>query len=171
MTTGIAGIAAIGHYLGIFPADGGRWCHEVRRGAGIEQLTEAEARAWSAPGAPTHEPSTLDTLVDRGLLVPVSSDDAGGFARAHRLVPLMSGLGPDPGDPDRCHLGAFGRPVVTVDRIDYDLWVEASGQPSLWAACRATADPPAALRALLDRLDPLICAGAACLDLAIPEQP
>ncbi|MGX7674409.1 DUF6244 family protein [Plantactinospora sp. DSM 117369] len=179
-TTPTAGLVAIGHYLGLFPAEEGQWHHEVRRGPDIERLTEPEARAWAAPGDPSHRPSILDTLVGRGLLVPVSWDDAIGFARAHRLLPLLSGLGPDPEKPDNCRIGAFGRPIVTVDRLGYELWVEAGGQPSLWDACRRFAvtateptliDPYAVLLALRDRLDTLTSAGAACLDLAVPAAP
>ncbi|MFC6022189.1 hypothetical protein ACFP2T_39285 [Plantactinospora solaniradicis] len=180
MTTPIAGLVAVGHYLGRFPAGGERWCHEVRRGPVVERLTEIEARAWAAPGEPTHQPSTADALVGRGLLVPVSWDDATGFARAHRLLPLLSGLGPDPDDPGRCRIGTFGQPIVSVDRLGYDLWAEAGGRPSLWDGCRryaaataepALTDPSAVLVALLDRLDTLTSTGAACLDLAVPAVP
>ncbi|MEO3927828.1 hypothetical protein ABGB07_28755 [Micromonosporaceae bacterium B7E4] len=179
MSTSVAGLVAIGHYLGLFPVEQDQWGHEVRRGPDIERLTEPEARAWAAPGDPSHQPSILDTLVGRGLLVLVSWDDATGFARAHRLLPLLSGLGPDPDDPDRRRIGTFGRPIVSVDRLGYELWAEAGGQPSLWAACQRYAgsteptltDPYAVLLALLDRLDALISAGAACLDLAVPADP
>ncbi|GAA4698690.1 hypothetical protein [Phytohabitans rumicis] len=179
MSTGPAGLVAVGHYLGAFPTHDGRWRHEIRRGPEVEELTEAEAGAWAGPGDPTHRPYTLDRLVDRGLLVPVSWDDGADFARGHRLLPLLYGLGPDPDAPDRCHIGTFGRPVVTVDRLGYDLWAEAAAHPSLWHACRryATAggpgpnDPHAVLVALLERLDTLTAAGAACLDLAVPADP
>jgi hypothetical protein len=173
VSTSVAGLVAIGHYLGLFPAEQDQWGHEVRRGPDIERLTEPEARAWAAPGDPSHQPSILDTLVDRGLLVPVSWADATG------LLPLLSGLGSDPDDPDRRRIGTFGRPIVTVDRLGYELWAEAGGQPSLWAACQRYAgsteptltDPYAVLLALLDRLDTLVSAGAACLDLAVPADP
>jgi hypothetical protein len=172
MTAGTDGLAAVGHYLGAFPEDDGRWYHEIRRGPDIEQLTDEQARAWAAPGDPGHQPATIDELTRRGLLVPLSWSDATGFARAHRMLPLLCGLGPDPDDGGRWQIGVPGQPLVGVDRLGYDLWIEAGGHPSLWAACESYAgpgDPHAVLLALLERLGTLTATGAACLDLALPD--
>lgn len=84
----------------------------------------------------------LDSLFAGGLAVEVfpDSDEAVEFARRHRMVPRMLGLGNSAEQPWLYSIGFFGHPVVTVTRIVYDLWERTSSGESLWTACEALAD-------------------------------
>ncbi len=178
------GLVSVGHYLGSFPAEHGGTCVEVRLGAGVFTLDEAQAAVWFAPDDAGHDPSVVESVRALGLSVVLAERGETAFARAYRLVPLMLGLGANADDDSRRDLGIPGRPLVTVDRLSYELWAVAGARRSLWQACESFADARSeadgasagwasahdVLVELLSRLGELTRAGAACLDLALPGQ-
>lgn len=189
-------IVPIGHRVGA-----GR----VRRGASFHELDETGFRAWTlAHGAPdalhdgqpwqrrqvvaavaeagVHDPEArLNALCDKGFLAEVAPDDAVPFARAHRMLPLMVGLGSTAGEPDLFGIGFLGQPVLHVGHVVYDLWQWSAMDDTLWATCENAAevarragstdagytDPRRLLDGLLGSLPALLCTHAACLDVPV----
>lgn len=85
---------------------------------------------------------------------PDDPDDAERFARAHRLQPLVHGMGNAAEDPSRF---AVGYPPDHVAGLPWDLWRIWHGghlEPTLWDACLAT-DHPQPHRLLSDLLHSL----------------
>jgi hypothetical protein len=175
---------SIGHYLGSFPTDDGGSCWEVRLGPQVLTLDAAQTAVWMTPEDAGHQPSVVASVRALGLLVTLTEGSEAEFARAYRLIPLMVGLGVNADDLDQRDIGIPGRPLVTVDRLTYELWAVAGARRSLWQACesfanvrRAAGDtderrvaPDGVLAELLSRLGELTRGGAACLDLALPGQ-
>lgn len=201
----------VGHYTGVFhPAVGAPpKYHSLRIGQLAVTLPDERAFAvWAAAHRPPDQPAepwtraavvaaardrlgvddpapVLAELLDSGLLVEVTpgTPDAVDFARAHRVVPLMVGLGNTPDEPLRYGLGLFGMaPVVRVSSLVYDVWQWGSLGASLWDVCQAFAqagteaevsdpqerDPEAVLTAFLNALQLLLGPNAAYLDEARP---
>lgn len=174
-------VVPIGHFLGTFPEAGGGWCVEVRVGPQVHTLDPEQARVWAEPWA-KHPPAVVAELADRGLLAVLADGTVERFARDHRLVPLLAGLGAGAEGGYEYELGVPGRPLVTVDRVTYDLWTVAGARRCLWQACESYAHwrlaqaepdprwttPAGVLAELVRRLDTMLLTGAACLDLAVP---
>ena len=197
----------VGHYGGSFPLDTVTplRCHEVRRGQDVLELTEEQYTVWSAahgwPDAASRRPWTAQRVVEaasgrgvadpgrvlaqllaEGLLAQVAPGHVAerDFARGHRLLPLMLGLGNSPVEPGLYTIGLFGRPVVRVTRPIFALWEWAHLDANLWEACQTfahlervsggtdpeTTDPMFVLHDLLGTLHLLLAANAACVDVA-----
>ena len=149
----------------------------VRRGATVHELTEQQLGTWvGAYGSPDAAPDT--ELIGMGLLAEVTpgTDEALGFARTHRLVPLMLGLGNAVDDPSMFEIGFRGQAFVQVNPTIYDLWHWSAMDDTLWATCQSAADvasrstgvdtdPGALLDTLLGSLHLLLARNAACLDI------
>ena len=104
------------------------------------------------------------------------TDEALGFARTHRLVPLMLGLGNAVDDLLMFEIGFRGQAYVQVNPTIYDLWHWSAMDDTLWATCQSAADvasrstataadPGALLSTLLESLHLLLLRNAACLDI------
>jgi hypothetical protein len=88
----------------------------------------------------------LADLLAWGLLAetPVRGDAATVFARTHRAVPLMFGLGNRPDLPHAFTIGYFDRDHVVVTGTVFDVWAACGSADSLWDACvRCVPDRPA----------------------------
>lgn len=162
----------VGHYDGPqYPKAGGppRY-HSLRIGRLFVNLSTHDALAvWTAAHRPTDaadEPWTrgrvtevarqrlgagdpeaaIDELLKSGVLVEVApaTPDAVGFARHHRVIPLMVGLGNTPEALDTFGLGLLGLPpVVQVPGLVYDILRWGPFAPTLWEVCREYADAQA----------------------------
>lgn len=197
----------IGHYVGIQHRVGAeRAPRQVRRGATFHDLGEDQFAVWAAAHGseqaienetPWHRQSVeqhpslagldraseiIDDFLTDGLLVevtPSSHDRAIAFARSHRLVPLMLGLGNRPDEPDLFGIGFLTQPVIEVSHPIYDLWQWCAMDDSLWATCENAADvarragstdpesidPARLLIGFLGSLHAVLLANAACLDI------
>jgi hypothetical protein len=187
----------------IFPIGHGVGARRVRRGVSFHDLSDAEFVVWTvAHGRPEALPdeqpwlrrhvldaaagvddpaAVLDTLLERGLLVEVDRAAATGFARAHRVMPLMLGLGTIAEDRSLFGIGFLGQPVLGVGHVVYDLWQWSPMDDTLWATCESAAevarragstdpdytDPDRLLDGFLDSLNALVCVHAACLDVPV----
>jgi hypothetical protein len=175
----------------------------VRRGGHIHELTYPELATWAfAHGSPDDEPgwnrealeghmdglgipapsSLVDGLAGRGLLAEVtpSAAAAAEFARAHRLVPTLYGLGNSPEDPGLYSIGLLGEELIRVSRPVFEIWVWGHRDGNLWRACEtfATAEaaaggaepvlvePAKVLAGFLGALHGLLNAQAAFLDVS-----
>jgi hypothetical protein len=175
--------------------------HEIRSGGKIHELTDTELVAWiGAHGAPDElagvtwtdtellrhltaqrvpKPAPLvDGLLDRRLLVELApgTDDAVTFARTHRVVPTMLGLGNSAEQPWLYSIGQIGRERIQVSRLVFELWAWGHVDGDLWRACeqlaaleKATDDSPAdgpaeILDGFLTTLHGLLNAQAAYID-------
>lgn len=185
------------------PGDADGHHHEIRRGAQIHELTDTEFVAWMfAHGAPDGadgpwtEPALLrhltaqrlprpsalvDGLLDRRLITEVSPDDAVTFARTHRVVPTMLGLGNSPDEPGLYSIGLLGQERIRVSRLVFELWTWSHLDEDLWHACetiaaleKAPGDAPPAdgpaeiLAGFLGTLHGLLNAQAAYVDPVDP---
>jgi hypothetical protein len=196
----------IGHYVGIQHRTGAASApRQVRRGATIHDLTEEQFAVWTAahgaeeaiendvpwqrqsveghPSVAGLEGASeiIDDFLAGGLLVEVtrSDDQAIVFARSHRVVPLMLGLGNRPDEPDMFGIGFLTQPVIEVSHPIYDLWQWSAMDDSLWATCENAADvarrsgsmdpeslePARLLTGFLGSLHGVLLANAACLDI------
>jgi hypothetical protein len=199
-------ILPIGHYVGThYRLDEPGAARQVRRGGTFHDLTGDQFAFWSlAHGTPeavqndvawqrrsvedqarqtdlAHADQVIDELLDLGLLVEVTPGDSEAldFARSHRLVPLMLGLGNSTDEPDMFGIGFLHQPVLQVSHAIYDLWQWSAMDDSLWATCENAADvarrsgstnpdfvdPASLLGGLLGSLHALLLANAAYLDI------
>jgi hypothetical protein len=125
----------------------------------------------------------VDKLRTDGLLAEVvpGTPEAVEFARAYRLVPLLSGVAADADVPDRRLLGVNDRPYATVDSWAYAVWCWAPLSGDLWQLAQEFAeldaeDPTEASPAtreevlddLIDAAQALLAGGAAYLDETRP---
>jgi hypothetical protein len=199
-------LVPIGHYVGAVYQDDARGVRrQVRRGATFHDLTDDQFAVWSAAHG-TQEAvqaglawqrrsveqhpqvaglagasGLIDEMLDIGLLAEVTPgrDQALEFARSHRLVPLMLGLGNSTDDPDMLDIGFLNQPVLSVSYPIYDLWQWSTMDDSVWATCESAADvaqregytnpdyvdPARLLTGLLRSLHALLVARAAYLDI------
>ncbi|GAA1030193.1 hypothetical protein GCM10009557_21340 [Virgisporangium ochraceum] len=195
-------VLPVGQLVGTYhdPADAGGHHHEVRVGGQIHELTDTELVTWvSAHAAPDDRvddgpwttaallrqlttqgvprPAALvDTLFDRRLLTEVvpGGDGAVTFARAHRVVPTMLGLGNLPDQPWLYAIGLMGQERIRVSRLVFELWAWGHLDENLWHACDAlaalekadgeVAGPAEVLEGFLHTLHGLLNAQAAYLD-------
>lgn len=151
-------------------------------GADDAQVTRSDVLADARDrGVPDPE-GTIDALVNAGLLVDVPPDGLVEFGKAHRLVPLLVGLGNTREELVAFRIGVAGfDPVLTVDRIGAEMWQFAGDCESLWAACELLAavardtgdtaaihtDPAELLAAGMPALRALLRRHAAHLDVSV----
>ncbi|MEU5553790.1 MULTISPECIES: hypothetical protein [unclassified Micromonospora] len=201
-------ILPVGRYTGEFHPEAGAPVAYYSLGIGRLVVTMEDPQAfavWAAAHPPTDAPTRpwtrsaleesatavgvtdperiVDGFLEDGLLVEVSPDDPDleGFARAHRVLPLMVSLGNSPDDPLNYGIGLFGmEPVVRVPTLVHDVWQWSSVGDSLWEVCEVFAeagarvdfvderehDPRHVLREFLAALPMLLATNAACLDEA-----
>jgi hypothetical protein len=159
-------ILPVGHCLGAsWWPDTGVVEQQVRRGFEVARLAPEVFGVWAlAHGVPDRSPAEVWTagavldladelgvaepepllaaLLDDGLLVEVAPTEAArvGFARGHRMVPLMLGLGNTAEEQEVFQVGLPGRPLLGVPPVAYDLFAWAHLDPDLWTACQAAAE-------------------------------
>lgn len=195
----------IGHFIGAYydlPVSTDHF-FQIRVGPDVIRLNDEQFAIWGlAHGAPDRAPEqpwdrdTLLTAARRAgvgqagkllaglledyLLVETTpgTDSAVDFARRHRLIPLMLGLGNTSEEPRLYSVGMVGLPVVSMSAMAYDLYEWAHMDANLWLACEGAAatavrvgiedplatDPLRMLDALLGTLHALLSPNAAYLD-------
>lgn len=186
-------IFPIGRYLGTAGE-----AHQVRRGETTERLDPAGFAAWGLGHGPVDPvlaagvswtrqelvryaglaglagPDRLVAgLVERGLLVeaPATGPGAEAFARGHRVVPIAVGLGNLADRPAEFSIGWYGRPLLQVDELRYEVWGWSGGYDTLWRVCQARAGaaparsgPAGVLSHFLAGVHRLVSANALYLD-------
>lgn len=146
----------------------------IRRGDAVITMEPGPGRVWlAAHGEPAELATTawtrdavvsrrpaLDpvgagllwgTLTGLKLIVEVAPGEpaAVDFARTHRLVPRMHGMGNRSDAPNRFLVGYPPDEVATLTWYQWRLWREAHLEPSLWDGChRQVANERAAGRDL-----------------------
>jgi hypothetical protein len=199
-------VVPIGHYVGTFvPPSGSPDHHEqVRIGADVRDLDPEQFRIWGLAhglldrvdaGSPPWTRSALlaaaaeagiagaeqvtGALLADGTLMEVTADDAVGFARTHRMVPLMLGLGNTPEEPWLYAVGFPDQPIVKMVGVLYDLWGWSHMDNDMWTACHGAGrlatragvtdpdqtDPQKLLSGLVESLHTLLAPNAVYLDL------
>lgn len=160
-------LVPIGLFVGTFAHghDASDQHHEIRRGPQVHEVSDDDLVAWlgahgtdgSADGAPPsrtmleHElaeqgiaapTSVIDRLLDWRLLAEVPREGAPAveFARAHRAVPAMYGLGNSPEVPELYSIGLIGYEVIQVSRPVFELWSWGDVDGDLWSACESFAE-------------------------------
>lgn len=134
---------------------------QVRCGGRFHDLTERQAEVWRlAHGVPEEidqeipwQRSSIEErlagagpiiseLTELGLLVEATpgTPEAEEFAKVHRLVPLMLGLGNSGADADTFGIGFLGQPVLQVSHAIYDVWQWSTMDDSLWNTCENATD-------------------------------
>ncbi|MEU4448432.1 tetratricopeptide repeat protein [Actinosynnema sp. NPDC050801] len=96
-----------------------------------------EVVEYAARMAGVTEPEPVfDSLVEDGLLVhtELTGEPAREFARRHRVVPLVLGLGNSPQNPVLFQIGMPDAPRATVAYDIYHLWLFTHRAPNLWDA-------------------------------------
>ena len=165
-------LVPVGHDLGVFHDGAGGSCRQVRVGAEVEELTDAQYVTWLS-GEPDPE------LLSRRLLASLA--DPVEFASTHRLLPLALGLGNTAEEPWLFSAGLLYQPMVAMTSPLYDLWQWAHLSPDLWSACREAAavavqagaeapeqtDPAQVLAGALETVPHLLSARVACFDVRI----
>jgi hypothetical protein len=147
----------IGHDLGAITDRSGGRTQQVRLGREVRTLTDAEFTVWllahgiDDQDRPSRESviaattgldlpqgaSTVDRFLADGLLAELdpAAEAAASFARTHRLLPLMNGLGPDQEEPWLHRIGVTAAPVVRLPSALYDVWAWSHLAPHLWDGC------------------------------------
>ena len=195
----------IGHLLGASYPQLGSTEHSVLLRVGPETVTldDEQFTAWGLahglPGRTADEPWTrreleatatqrglgrlgpaIDALLADRVLVEVapSGAEAVEFARQHRMLPLVLGLGNSAAEPEVWQVGLLGQPLAAMTSWVFDLFEWAHLDTDLWTACQAAArtallvgrdelratDPHALLDSLLQNLHQLLTVDAVCLD-------
>jgi len=140
---------------------------------------QAVLAAASSAGVADSE-QVLETLMADHLLVETTpgTDAVVDFARRHRLIPLMLGLGNTAEEPWIYSAGMIGLPIVQMSAMAYDLYEWAHMDANLWLACEGAAatavrvgiedplatDPLEMLNALLGTVHFLLSPNAVYLD-------
>ncbi len=195
----------VGHCLGAYydlPASN-EHIFQVRRGLDVVSLSDEQFALWGlahgTPDRPVDQPwgrtrvldaarragvpraeQVLDSLLEDHLVSETTpgTDSAVDFARRHRMIPLMLGLGNSAEEPRLYSVGMIGQPVVTMSSMAYDLYEWAHMDSNLWLACEGAAatavrvgiedpvatDPLRMLDALLGTLHVLISPNTVYLD-------
>lgn len=196
----------VGLSMGAFPADPDTTAHqyEIRRGTEVHEVSAEQYAAWAfvhdvhplwtrveverrLPEIGIAEAGpVIDDLLDRRLLAEVAPGGPGAvtFARAHRAVPTMCGMGNLADDPWCYLIGAHGRPAVRVSWPVFDIWAWGHTDGDLWRACQSFAerehatggtdpvlrDPAQLLAGFLAALPSLLAAHAVYLDPVAPDE-
>jgi hypothetical protein len=134
--------------------------------------TRAELTRYAGLAGVPDPAVVVADLIVRGLLTqsPVRGDAAMGFARTHRAVPLMFGLGNRPDLPHAFTIGYFDRDHVVVTETVFDVWAACGAADTLWDACLRCAPgrPADALTRFLDDAHRLLAADAVYLAAVAP---
>lgn len=177
---------------------------QVRVGPDVRRLSDEQFAVWGlAHGLPTRPADrpwgrksmlkaarhvrgakqVLDSLIEDHLIFETTpgTDSAVDFARRHRMVPLMFGLGNTAEEPWKYSVGMLGQPLVEMSAMAYDLYEWAHMDANLWLACEGAAatagrvgiedplatDPKLMLDALLGTLHMLLSPNAVYLDIRL----
>lgn len=148
---------------------------DIEQPWGREAILAAADRAGYAQAE-----QVLDSLIADHLIAETTpeTDEVVEFARRHRLVPLMLGLGNTAEEPWIYSVGLIGMPIVQMSAMAYDLYEWAHKDANLWVACEGAAatavrvgiedqlarDPLAMMNALLGTLHFLLGPNAVYLD-------
>lgn len=194
----------IGHCIGAYydSPDSGSEFFQVRIGPDVVRLSGEQFAMWGlahgTPDRPPDEPWNRHRIIAAGVDAGVSdaervltqlladnvlaettdAESSIDFARRHRMLPLMLGLGNSPQEPRLFAAGVVGQPIVLMSSMVYDLFVWSHMDGDLWSACQAAAqtavrvkvadatatDPLHLLEVLLDSLHTLLSPNAVCLD-------
>jgi hypothetical protein len=173
---------------------------QVRLGGKFHDLTDQQAEVWQlAHGVPAEidrqvpwqrgsveeripgAGPVIDQLTGLGLLAEATpgTAQAEDFAKTHRLVPLMLGLGNSADDPDTFGIGFLSQPALQVSHPIYDVWQWSTMDDSLWNTCEnatdvarraGSTDPEATetarlLTGIVGSLHALLSSSAAYLDI------
>ncbi|MGH3715915.1 MAG: hypothetical protein ACRDT4_21010 [Micromonosporaceae bacterium] len=150
----------IGHYIGAYHpgTDEPLAYHTVRIGRTPTRLTsDAEFTLWALSHGLTGDdavrpwgrdevlrvaerervdqaPRLLDELIGEDIIIEVAAGtpDAIEFAKAHRVVPLMFGIGQTSEDPPRNGIGLGSQVVLEVTNMAYELWRFGHLAGDLW---------------------------------------
>ncbi len=100
-----------------------------------EELTTT---VWTRAAVSPASPVVWDTLLGFALIAEIDPDDpaAVDFARTHRLVPRMHGLGNRSERPSQFMAGYAADGVATFTWHQWRLWRESHLEPSLWDGCQ-----------------------------------
>ncbi|MFI5955614.1 hypothetical protein [Cryptosporangium sp. NPDC051539] len=175
----------VGHLLGSeYDEATGEATQRIRVGPDVVHLDGPRFAVWSL----AHGTSTVDgvlasglpdadvalaALLDDGLVTVVAPDAVEAFARRHRLVPLMLGLGNLPESPEVYQIGLPGSPLLHVSAAVFDVFRWSPVENDLWSAGMATAGrlgsvgPEELLGELLAVVHTLLASSAVCLDAAL----
>lgn len=195
----------IGHCIGAYydlPTSADHFV-QVRVGPDVHRLSDEQFAIWGlAHGTPDRDAEqpwgrqavldaagragiakseqVLESLMTDHLLVETTpgTDSVVDFARRHRLIPLMLGLGNTAEEPWIYSVGMIGLPIVQLSAMAYDLYEWAHMDANLWLACEGAAatavrvgiedplatDPLDMLNALLGTLHFLLSPNAVYLD-------
>lgn len=152
--------------------------------AGDRLWTRADVIAVARDQLGVSDPQEqIEDFLHTGLLVEVEPDpaDAIGFATAHRMTPLLVGLGNSPDDPLGYGIGLVGmQPMARVSALGFDIYSWSAVGNNLWEVCQAVAeagveaevgnqddlDPTTVLLGFLTELQTLLAVNAVCLDEA-----
>ncbi len=196
----------VGHYIGAFhPSAGAPLSYrKIRVGVDVRRLTtETEFAVWAmthgTPGlvgpsrpwtraavrALAHETelgadtdAILNSLIDNKVVAEVTPGTAEAleFARGHRVLPLLMGVGNTPTEPLSFGIGFPGLPpVVTVDSFLYEVWQWGRLGPTLWDTCELfarvdrTRTPEEVLTRILQNLHILLASNVAYLDAKLDD--
>jgi hypothetical protein len=159
--TGVAPLVLpIGQFFGTFyrSADPADRTHQVRLSGEIRELDEQRFAVWTVLHGIADQLGEqrwtrqavadlgvgaihLSVLGAEGLAAEIApgTSDAEAFARTHRMVRRMVGLGNTATDPGVYTIGYVGRPVVGVTREIYNVWETCDLADSLWGAAAEVA--------------------------------
>lgn len=195
----------IGHCIGAYydVPDSSNHFFQVRIGPDVVRLTDEQFAVWGlAHGTsdrPTDQPwnqeATIAAAYSAGLTgvervaaqliadqvlveTTIGTESAVDFARRHRMLPLLLGLGNTAEEPRVYSVGLIGQPIVLMSSMIYDLFEWAHMDPDLWTACQGAAqtarrvevadatatDPHHLLDALLGSMHTMLSPNAVCLD-------
>lgn len=202
---GVTRLFPIGHCIGPYydPSTATDPFFQVRIGPDVIRLSSEQFAIWGlAHGAPDRAPDepwdrhrvvtaadsagvtdghrVVDELLLHGALVEVSADTDStlDFARRHRMLPLMVGLGNTAHEPRLYAAGLVGKPIVVMSSMIYDLFGWAHMDADLWSACQRASEtalrvgvaditgthPLRLLQTLLDILHTLLSPNVVYLD-------
>ncbi|MBB5159349.1 hypothetical protein BJ970_006948 [Saccharopolyspora phatthalungensis] len=158
----------VGHVTGGHRSSAtGQLCAEIRLGSRFLEVSADELavwqvahRAWGKESIPfTRQDleclqvgagaarASIDRLIHLDLLVEVrpGTRDVVDFARSHRFVPLLLGLGNTTTTPWLYRIGMIDRTLIEVHTNVYRIFVASPAQRSLWHACVTVAREEAIL--------------------------
>jgi hypothetical protein len=134
--------------------------------------TRTELTRYAALAGVPDPAALVADLLTRRLLdeTPRRGAAAERFARNHRAVPLMFGLGNSPDLPHAFAIGYFDRDHVMVTETVFEVWANCGSAGNLWQAClrHAPDRPEEALARFLEDVHRLLVADAVYLAPVTP---
>ena len=123
----------------IEPEPGALWlaAHGRREKIATTEWTRDAVTRGRAPTDPVADGIRWGTLTGNGLIAEIDPNGAEAveFARTHRLVPRMHGLGNRSEQPNVFMAGYAPDGVATFTWHQWRLWRESHLEPSLWDGC------------------------------------